>query len=119
MSHSRPSQAEKPSSQLQTIMKPSQTQSSGGSTAIEMETPLSQPAHTLPAEDIISILDSDVMRGLSESKVQSLQERWGPNQLKPPVRPSLWNIFLRQLGNAMTIVLMYVFVIFFNSTQYN
>ena len=81
----------------------------GDSTATEeIIYPLSVPAHTISAEEIVNTLESDVMRGFTPAKVQSLLEKWGPNQLKPPVRPSLWKIFLRQIANAMTIVLMYV-----------
>lgn len=72
------------------------------------ELPLSIPAHTLTAEAIIAELEGDAQRGLTHERVKSLLERWGPNRLKPPVRPSLWKIFLRQIANAMTIVLMYV-----------
>ena len=108
MSHSPSSQAEKPSSHGST-MKPSQTQVSEIS-ATEETTPLPVPAHTITAEEIVTLLDSDVMRGLTPAKVQSHVERWGTNQLKPPVRPSLWKIFLRQIANAMTIVLMCVFL---------
>ena len=73
---------------------------------MEDEYPLSALAHTIDAGEVVDALDSDVLRGLSTVKVEQLLEKWGPNRLKPPVRPSLLKICLRQMANAMTIVLM-------------
>lgn len=73
---------------------------------MDVEHPLFAPAHTLDAGEVINALGSNVLRGLSMTKVEQLLEKWGPNRLKPPVRPSLWKIFLGQIANAMTIVLV-------------
>lgn len=42
------------------------------------------------------------MLGQSFERVEQLQNEIGPNRLKPPPKPSLWRIFGRQIGNAVS-----------------
>jgi Na+-exporting ATPase len=44
--------------------------------------------------------------GLTEARAQEILLRNGPNLLKPPQQPSRLKIFLAQVLNAMTIVLI-------------
>jgi magnesium-transporting ATPase (P-type) len=62
----------------------------------------SQP-HTLEAERILKVFSSDPKYGLSQEAAAAGLEKYGPNRLKPPKRPSLLKIFLRQVANAMTV----------------
>lgn len=114
MPHSPPKQANerwmKPSDQQTFVsvsqMKAASIGSDSKANSDEVVHPLPSPAHTLDAGEVVITLNSHVMRGLSTTEVEQLLQKWGPNRLKPPVRPSLWKIFLRQIANAMTIVLM-------------
>jgi len=64
------------------------------------------PPHTLPATDFISRFGVDPKWGLTEGQAQEILLRNGPNRLKPPRKPSRLKIFLAQVLNAMTIVLI-------------
>ena len=61
--------------------------------------------HTTDSAKVVDALHSDPDRGLSENDASNRLQVYGPNRLKPPRRPKLWNIVLRQVGNAMTVVL--------------
>jgi Na+-exporting ATPase len=74
-----------------------------GSTVVDQA--LSFPAHTSSSSKVLEALNSDAAKGLSESDVTRRQGVYGPNRLKPPKKPSVWAIILRQIGNAMTLVL--------------
>ena len=61
--------------------------------------------HTVSASEVLEALFTDAERGLSLQDVSRRLEVYGPNQLKLPKRPRIWNVLLRQVGNAMTVVL--------------
>ncbi|ORX35135.1 putative calcium-transporting ATPase 3 [Kockovaella imperatae] len=64
------------------------------------------PPHTIESSKVLEALHSDASRGLSEGDASNRFEIHGPNRLKPPRRPKIWNILLRQVSNAMTVVLI-------------
>ena len=64
------------------------------------------PSHTLPAEKILSRFGVDPIWGLTIDRAKEILINDGPNRLKPPQKPSRMKIFLGQVLNAMTIVLI-------------
>ena len=64
------------------------------------------PPHTLPTEKILSRFGVDPQWGLTEDRAKEMLLRDGPNRLQPPQKPSRARIFLAQVLNAMTIVLI-------------
>ncbi|CDZ97841.1 calcium-transporting atpase 3 [Phaffia rhodozyma] len=80
--------------------------------------PLPGPAHITLAEDLIHALESNIQSGLHESKVKELQAVYGPNQIKPPKPPSATKLLLRQVANAMTIVLLMSMAVSFGTQDW-
>ncbi|KAI9882274.1 MAG: hypothetical protein M1823_005980 [Watsoniomyces obsoletus] len=74
---------------------------------------LSRPAHALPAEQAIAELDVDVQGGLTPEGARARLEEHGRNELDdgPGVRPG--KILLRQIANAMVLVLILAMVVSF------
>ena len=72
-------------------------------TAVDRSLPFN--AHTASSSKVLEALNVDPMQGLTDSDVAKRIDVYGPNRLKPPRRPSVWSILLRQVGNAMTLVL--------------
>jgi hypothetical protein len=64
------------------------------------------PPHTLPAGRVLSRFGVDPKWGLSMDRATEILLKDGPNRLKPPQKPSRMKIFLAQVLNAMTIVLI-------------
>ena len=64
------------------------------------------PPHTLPASKVLSRFGVDPKWGLTMDRAQEILLKDGPNRLKPPQKPSRMKIFLAQVLNAMTIVLI-------------
>jgi hypothetical protein len=64
------------------------------------------PPHTLPASKVLSRFGVDPKWGLTKDRAQEILLKDGPNRLKPPQMPSRMKIFLAQVLNAMTIVLI-------------
>jgi P-type Na+/K+ transporter len=64
------------------------------------------PPHVRPSEDLLKEFNVDTSKGLSTERAALLLAENGPNQLKPPTRPSKLKILLGQITNAMTIVLL-------------
>jgi magnesium-transporting ATPase (P-type) len=61
--------------------------------------------HTATSTRVLEALKVEAEGGLTDSEASKRTEEYGPNRLKPPRRPSPFSIFLRQIGNAMTLVL--------------
>jgi magnesium-transporting ATPase (P-type) len=74
-----------------------------GNTATSQALPFAP--HTALSSKVVEALHADPRIGLSESDAKRRIEVHGPNRLKPPKRPSVWGIMVRQIGNAMTLVL--------------
>ncbi|EGE04900.1 calcium-transporting ATPase [Trichophyton equinum CBS 127.97] len=66
---------------------------------------LSQPAHSLPYEVVIKEIGSDAENGLNSSEAQRRSEQYGRNDLgnTESVHPA--KMLLRQIANAMTLIL--------------
>jgi hypothetical protein len=61
--------------------------------------------HTLPSSALLKAYGVNAQHGLQEAEASARLETCGPNRLRPPTRPSVAKIVVRQLGNAMSIVL--------------
>jgi magnesium-transporting ATPase (P-type) len=64
------------------------------------------PPHVKSADDVLKEFNVDPTMGLSVERAADLLAKNGPNRLKPPPKPSRLKIFLGQIMNAMTIVLI-------------
>jgi magnesium-transporting ATPase (P-type) len=64
------------------------------------------PPHVRSADQILKENGVDVAWGLSVQRAAKVLAENGPNRLKPPKPPSRMKIFLGQITNAMTIVLI-------------
>jgi P-type Na+/K+ transporter len=106
-SDSAPAAPEEPS-----IAEPPDFQSQ----VVTIEKPLS--AHTLPAERVAALLNSNLEDGLSSEEAAARLARDGPNTIKGAKGPSLWEIFLQQVANALTVVLIAVTALSFAISDY-
>lgn len=79
--------------------------------------PLSAAPHTLEGQDVLTAYEVDPKLGLDQDKVPGLQQKYGPNRLKPPPKPSLIKILLRNIANAMTMVLSEFHHLYFSSNS--
>ena len=66
---------------------------------------LLQP-HSLSTEDTIIRFETHITTGLSDAEAASRLEKYGPNQLKEKASVSAWSILVRQVANALTLVLV-------------
>ncbi|KAI1434693.1 hypothetical protein GGR50DRAFT_389036 [Xylaria sp. CBS 124048] len=67
----------------------------------------------LPAEDVARCLDTDLEKGLSPDQVSQLREKYPPNELDVGGGIPWYNIFIKQLINAMILVLFFAFALSF------
>lgn len=58
------------------------------------QSPLSAPAHTIDGIEVYKAFETDPKLGLCHDKIPGLQEKWGPNQLKPPPKPNFFKIMV-------------------------
>lgn len=68
-------------------------------------------AHTTPAADIAALVRTNVQDGLTASEAARRLEDDGPNKVEGAKGLSLWKIFMRQISNSLTIVLLIVMVL--------
>lgn len=68
--------------------------------------PLSRPAHALAYISVIEEIQADAENGLSSVEAKSRLEEYGPNEFGDTggVQPA--KILLRQVANAMTLVML-------------
>nr|ODN85706.1 potassium/sodium efflux P-type ATPase, fungal-type [Cryptococcus depauperatus CBS 7841] len=85
-------------------------------TAVTQSLPF-QP-HTVHSEKVLEALGSDCTRGLTEDEVSKRLSQYGPNRLRPPKRPSVLKIIARQIGNAMTLILVAAMAVSFGTTDW-
>merc|ERR1712093_560602 len=80
--------------------------------------PLSGLPHTLTAEQLANEIGADLLDGLHETEAKSRVEKYGPNELDdgPGVNPA--KILLRQVANAMTLVLILAMAVSFGIGSY-
>lgn len=68
--------------------------------------PLSRPAHALTWKEVTEELQADIDDGLSSSEASQRLEEHGRNELGDGKKVNPRNILLRQVANAMTLVLI-------------
>lgn len=74
--------------------------------------------HTLSAQRVAQDLRSDTENGLSNEDAAARLARDGPNSIKGAKGVSLWEIFLQQVANALTVVLIAVTALSFAIQDY-
>ncbi|KAI0017376.1 potassium/sodium eff [Xylariomycetidae sp. FL0641] len=67
----------------------------------------------LSVDDVANHLKTDLNKGLSSAQVQELQQRYPPNELDIGGSIPWWKIFLKQLFNAMILVLFFAMALSF------
>ncbi|WVQ72212.1 potassium/sodium efflux P-type ATPase, fungal-type [Cryptococcus sp. DSM 104548] len=75
-------------------------------------------AHTAHSGKVLEALGSNSTTGLKESEVPPKLDQYGLNRLKPPKKPSVFKIILRQVGNAMTLILIAAMATSFGTTDW-
>ncbi|KAL4781329.1 hypothetical protein BJX76DRAFT_350269 [Aspergillus varians] len=75
--------------------------------------PLSKPAHSLTYDDTLRELKVDSEEGLPTSEAKNRLELYGPNQLDGGEGVSLAKIVIRQIANAMMLVLIIAMAVSF------
>ncbi|KAL4883995.1 hypothetical protein BJY04DRAFT_20401 [Aspergillus karnatakaensis] len=75
--------------------------------------PLSQPAHSLKYEDILNELKVDAEEGLTTAEAKKRLDLYGPNELEGGEGVSLAKIVIRQIANAMMLVLIIAMAVSF------
>ncbi|GAT29612.1 sodium P-type ATPase [Aspergillus luchuensis] len=75
--------------------------------------PLSAPAHTLPYASVLQELSVNSEEGLSTQEAKSRLQKWGPNELEGDEGISLAKIIIRQVANAMMLVLIIAMAVSF------
>lgn len=80
--------------------------------------PLSAPPHSLPGEAFLDELKSNVSDGLSSDEAKARLDEYGPNELDdgPGVQPV--KILIRQIANAMILVLILAMAVSFGIGSY-
>ena len=70
-----------------------------------------QRAYLYPVQPVLDALKSDAQKGLSEKEVEARLVQYGENMLEGGDEISLWKIFVHQIANAMTLVLILAFAV--------
>lgn len=77
-----------------------------------------QHSHTLPNQRVAEILATHIYHGLSSDEAAARLTRDGPNSLMGAKGPTIYEIFLAQIANALTVVLVGVAVLSFAIRDY-
>jgi magnesium-transporting ATPase (P-type) len=72
-----------------------------------------QCPHTLPARRVAELLETHIQDGLNDQEAAARLARDGPNTIKGAKGISIWEIFLQQVANALTVVLIAVMALSF------
>lgn len=67
---------------------------------------LSRPAHALPVTQVIEEMSANPEDGLTESEVGTRLEKYGRNELGDAEGVNPGKILVRQVANAMTLVML-------------
>ncbi|CAL1293915.1 unnamed protein product [Larinioides sclopetarius] len=70
-------------------------------------------SHTKTVEEILEYFGTDAERGLSESQVKNLQEKYGPNELPAEEGKPLWQLILEQFDDLLVKILLLAAIISF------
>ena len=95
---------------------PSGIRPPAGDTESPPPTPL--PPHSLAPAALADLLGTDGCNGLSAAEAAARLERDGPNKVEAAKGTSAWQIFLRQISNSLTLVLVIVMVLSFCIQDY-
>lgn len=68
-------------------------------------------AYLYPIQPVLDAFQSDAQKGLNEKEAESRISQYGENMLEGGDDISLWKIFLHQIANAMTLVLILAFAV--------
>jgi cation-transporting P-type ATPase F len=71
-----------------------------------MQSLLSHHWHQLPANQVATLLETNLDRGLDQFELKHRRERFGPNQLTPRPGRSPWMRFLLQFHNPLIYILL-------------
>lgn len=74
--------------------------------------------HTLSAAAVADQFGTHTDHGLSSDEAAARLTRDGPNTIKTAKGPSVWEIFLAQVANALTVVLIAVMILSFAISDY-
>lgn len=69
--------------------------------------------HSLSKEEIVKTFSTDIEKGLSDSKVSELHEKFGANKLREKAKKSIFVKFLEQFKDVMIIILILAAIISF------
>ncbi|EED14448.1 sodium P-type ATPase, putative [Talaromyces stipitatus ATCC 10500] len=75
--------------------------------------PLDHPAHSLPYEAVIKELNTSLDEGLTPDEASYRLQQYGPNKLDEGEGVSVVNILVRQVANAMMLVLILAMAVSF------
>lgn len=70
--------------------------------------PLSRPAHVLPHPTVTAEIGADSNDGLASAEAQKRVEEYGRNELSDAGGVAPGKILLRQIANAMTLVMCWI-----------
>ncbi|MGQ9848793.1 MAG: cation-translocating P-type ATPase [Aggregatilineaceae bacterium] len=65
------------------------------------------PWHALPAEEVLSLLNTDRIRGLTKSEAEARLALIGPNALREQPRPTFWHRLLAQFQSFVIYILIF------------
>ncbi|KAL7419667.1 hypothetical protein Q5752_005581 [Cryptotrichosporon argae] len=97
---------------------PSLEKNESTASSLPLNPPLSFAPHTAPSDRVLGALDTGAEHGLAEAEAARRLERYGANRLKPPKRANAWKIVVRQVGNAMTVVLIAAMAVSFGTQDF-
>ncbi|KLU86106.1 hypothetical protein MAPG_05125 [Magnaporthiopsis poae ATCC 64411] len=75
-------------------------------------------AHCVPISELAALYQTDLEEGLSAAEAALRYGSHGANKIQGAKGVSLWEIFLRQISNSLTIVLLVVMVLSFCIDDY-
>jgi Na+-exporting ATPase len=76
--------------------------------------PLSRPPHALPYPTVIEEIKANPLDGLTASEARSRLEEHGPNDIGNQGGVSIAKLLIRQIANAMILVLIIAMVVSFS-----
>ncbi|PHH63628.1 hypothetical protein CDD81_5609 [Ophiocordyceps australis] len=74
--------------------------------------------HALSASCVAQVLATNVLSGLSQAEAQHRLVRHGPNVIGSASGPGVWRLFVQQIANALTVVLIAVAGLSFGIRDY-
>jgi Na+-exporting ATPase len=75
--------------------------------------PMSKPAHSLTLQEVINELKTDSWSGLDDAEAKRRVDEYGTNELGEAESVSAVKIFIAQIANAMTLVLIMAMAVSF------